>query len=37
MAEVLRAEALVKSFPGVLAVDNVSFSLAKGEVLAILG
>jgi ABC-type sugar transport system, ATPase component len=37
MAEVLRTEGLTKSFPGVLAVDNVSFSLGQGEVLAILG
>ena len=37
MSEVLRTEGLVKNFPGVLAVDNISFTLNKGEVLAILG
>lgn len=37
MEEVLRAEHLSKRFPGVLAVDNVSFSLQKGEILALVG
>lgn len=37
MAEVLRAENISKSFPGVLAVDDVSFSLDKGEILALVG
>jgi ABC-type sugar transport system ATPase subunit len=37
MSEILRAEGLTKQFPGVTAVDNLSFSLDKGEVLAILG
>ncbi|MEA4906852.1 MAG: sugar ABC transporter ATP-binding protein, partial [Anaerolineaceae bacterium] len=37
MEEVLRVENISKSFPGVLAVDNVSFSARKGEVLALLG
>jgi ABC-type sugar transport system ATPase subunit len=37
MDEVLRAENITKSFPGVLAVDNVSFSLGKGEILALIG
>jgi ABC-type sugar transport system ATPase subunit len=37
MDEVLRAENLSKSFPGVLAVDNVSFTLGKGEILALIG
>lgn len=37
MEEILRTEHLTKSFPGVQAVDNVSFSLMKGEILALLG
>lgn len=37
MAEVLRAENISKSFPGVLAVDDVSFSLNKNEILALVG
>ncbi len=37
MAEVLRVEKVSKSFPGVLAVDNVSFTLEKGKILALLG
>lgn len=37
MDEVLRAEKISKSFPGVLAVDEVSFSLGKGEILALIG
>ena len=37
MEEVLRVENIVKAFPGVLAVNNVSFSLDKGEVVALLG
>ena len=37
MSEVLRVEGLRKMFPGVLAVDNLSFSLGEGEVLAVLG
>jgi len=37
MEEVLRAEHISKSFPGVLAVDDVSFSLGKGEILALVG
>jgi ABC-type sugar transport system ATPase subunit len=37
MSEVLRAEGLRKVFPGVVAVDNLSFSLKEGEVLAVLG
>ncbi len=37
MENVLRAQNLTKKFPGVLAVDNVSFDLGKGEVLALVG
>ncbi|MEJ5202386.1 MAG: sugar ABC transporter ATP-binding protein [Anaerolineales bacterium] len=37
MEEVLRAEHLSKRFPGVLAVDDVSFSLQRGEILALIG
>ena len=37
MSEMLRAEDLTKTFPGVVAVDRLSFALQKGEVLAVLG
>ena len=37
MSEVLRTENITKSFPGVLAVDNVSVSLNGGEILALIG
>jgi ABC-type sugar transport system ATPase subunit len=37
MDEVLRVEELTKQFPGVLAVDRLSFSLGTGELLAVLG
>ncbi|MDR1621963.1 MAG: sugar ABC transporter ATP-binding protein [Synergistaceae bacterium] len=37
MSEILRVEGLKKRFPGVIAVDDLSFFLEKGEVLAILG
>jgi ABC-type sugar transport system ATPase subunit len=37
MDEVLRVEHISKEFPGVKAVDNVSFSLMKGEILALVG
>jgi len=37
MAEVLRVENISKSFPGVLAVDDVSFTLSSNEVLALVG
>ena len=37
MPEVLRTENISKSFPGVLAVDNVSISLDRGEILALVG
>lgn len=37
MADVLQAQEIVKSFPGVLAVDHVSLNLEKGEILALLG
>lgn len=37
MAVVLRVEHLRKEFPGVVAVDNVSFDVNEGEVLALLG
>ncbi len=34
---VLEARGIVKRFPGVLALDHVSFALKKGEILALLG
>jgi ABC-type sugar transport system ATPase subunit len=37
MDEILKIMGVTKHFPGVLAVDNVSFSLHKGETLALLG
>jgi ABC-type sugar transport system ATPase subunit len=37
MEHVLRAESLSKRFPGVVAVDNVSFELGAGEILALVG
>jgi len=37
MEEILKIENLSKRFPGVLAVDNVSFSLRKGEILSLVG
>jgi ABC-type sugar transport system ATPase subunit len=37
MEEVLRTENISKTFPGVKAVDNVSFFLKKGEILALIG
>ncbi|EMH4163301.1 sugar ABC transporter ATP-binding protein [Pluralibacter gergoviae] len=35
--ELLRTEGLSKSFPGVKALDNVDFSLRRGEIMALLG
>lgn len=37
MTEVLRTENITKSFPGVLAVDNISLALEAGEILALVG
>ena len=37
MAELLTVEKLRKSFPGVVAVSDVSFSLRRGEILALIG
>lgn len=37
MVEVLRTENISKSFPGVLAVNNVSMTLERGEILALVG
>jgi ABC-type sugar transport system ATPase subunit len=37
MTIVLQAENIVKSFPGVTAVDHVSLELAQGEILALVG
>ncbi|STQ79270.1 Galactose/methyl galactoside import ATP-binding protein MglA [Hafnia alvei] len=33
----LRTEGLSKYFPGVKALNNVSFSLRRGEIMALLG
>lgn len=35
--EVVKIEGIVKRFPGVLALDQVDFSLREGEVMALLG
>ncbi len=35
--EILRTEGLSKFFPGVKALDNVNFSLRRGEIMALLG
>ena len=37
MHDVLRVESLTKTFPGVIAVDRLSFTLRKGELLAVVG
>jgi len=37
MEQVLKVESIIKNYPGVRAVDDVSFSLKRGEVLALLG
>lgn len=37
MSAILDVKGLTKNFGGVVAVDNVSFSLAKGELLALIG
>ena len=37
MDEILRTESISKTFPGVKAVDGVSFSLKRGEILALIG
>jgi len=37
LKEVLRIENIVVTYPGVKAVDNVSFNLNQGEILALLG
>lgn len=37
MAPLLEVRGVTKSFPGVLALDEVSFSLAAGEVVALIG
>ena len=37
MEELLVVDNLRKSFPGVVAVDDVSFSLGRGEILALIG
>ena len=36
-APILRAERLTKLFPGVLALDEVSFAISPGEIVALLG
>ena len=35
--DILIVDGISKSFPGVLAVDNISFTLKRGEILALLG
>ena len=37
MKEVLRLKNIVKTFPGVLALDDINFDLKAGEVHAICG
>ena len=37
MEIILEAKNISKSFPGVLAVENVSLALGKGEILALIG
>lgn len=37
MEPILKAEHISKSFPGVRAVDNVSFELRRGEIMALIG
>jgi ABC-type sugar transport system ATPase subunit len=37
MDEILKVDSIAKTYPGVLAVDKVSFVLKRGEVLALLG
>ena len=37
MAEFLEMRGIVKTFPGVLALDHVNLSVRKGEVHALLG
>jgi galactofuranose transport system ATP-binding protein len=37
ISEILSAKAITKSFPGVVALENVDFSIKKGEVHALIG
>ena len=37
MAELFRMEGITKTFPGVKALDNVSFSVDEGEVHGLVG
>ncbi|MFT6426033.1 MAG: simple sugar transport system ATP-binding protein, partial [Celeribacter sp.] len=37
MTELLKLQGLTKAYPGVIANDDVGFSIAKGEVHALLG
>ena len=37
MAKVLEVKNVTKTYPGVVALDNVSFDVEKGEILALIG
>ena len=37
MAKVLEVKNVTKTYPGVVALDNVSFDVERGEILALIG